>query len=209
MTATAANPTTYERSDFRTVTLGGAKFGAFTAAGVLLFAILSKLLPAGGAGGAVLALLVLAIGAGAALLPAAWVGPQSGEGLAAAAGLGLCGTITFTAIDVAVLRPLNQVMTIYPWTWDAIGGGSKWWYIPIWWMLGTLLAWTGALHVAGQATAGRPAIGRAAGPLLLAAIVLGAVARLAVPGLALPVAAGAGLVVALVVLALVSVVRRR
>src|SRR5262249_61063442 len=42
----------------------------------------------------------------------------------------------------------------YPWTWDAVAGGSTWWYLPIWWMLGTFLAWMGTIVTAGRAARG-------------------------------------------------------
>src|SRR5256885_5665811 len=70
-------------------------------------------------------------------------------------GRGPVGTVVFSAIDIVLLRPFKA----YPWTWDAIGGGSTWWYLPIWWMLGTFLAWMGGIVTAAgsEATLGRRA----------------------------------------------------
>src|SRR5205814_1715495 len=82
--------------------------------------------------GAVEALTVLGAGLAVAFLPARWTGARSTEGIAGAAAMGLVGTVVFSAIDIVLLRPFKA----YPWTWDAIGGGSTWWYLPIWWMLG-------------------------------------------------------------------------
>jgi hypothetical protein len=208
MTASAASSTMADRSDFRTVTVGGARLGAVAGAGVLAFALISSIVPAGAGRAALQALIVLATGVGVAFLPARWVAPRSGDGIAGAAALGLCGTVAFTAVDVVLLRPLNHVVTIYPWTWDRIGGGSTWWYLPIWWMLGTLLPWMAALLVAETASRGEPTLGRTAGPVVVGAVVLAVIARLAWPAVAIPVAAGAGFAVALVALTLVARARR-
>src|SRR5439155_1176108 len=93
------------------------------------------------------------------------------EGIAGAAAIGLWGTVVFTAIDIVLLRPFKA----YPWTWDAVGGGSTWWYLPIWWMLGTALAWTGAIVTADRAARGDPALVRAATPTVGGAVLLAAV----------------------------------
>ena len=208
MTATAAPPAVADRSDFRTVTTGGGKLGALVGAAVLAFALISSLLPAGGLRGGVQALLVLATGACVAFLPAHWVAPRNGDGIAGTAALGLCGVVALTAIDVALLRPLNHFVTIYPWTWDRIGGGSTWWYLPIWWMLGTLLPWMGALLVARTAERGTPTFGRTVGPVLVGAVILAIIARLAWPVVPTPVVAAGGFSVTLVVLTLLALARR-
>src|SRR2546426_1015479 len=140
MSATAA-PAASDRSDFRTVTVGGAKLGVATAVAVVAFLAASRLVPvAAGLRGGVTALIVLAAGLAVAFLPAQWTAARSTEGIAGSAALGLVGTVVFSAIDIVLLRPFKA----YPWTWDAIGGGSTWWYLPIWWMLGTFLAWMGS-----------------------------------------------------------------
>ena len=124
--------------------------------------------------------------------------------IASAAAIGLWGTIVFMAIDIILLRPFKA----FPWTWDAVGGGSTWWYLPIWWMLGTFLAWMGAIVTAGRAVrAGNTAIrSLAIAPLgggLAAALGLG------LGGLILmPVAAGLGFAVTLVIFALIVLSRR-
>jgi hypothetical protein len=153
-------------------------------------------------------LVVLALGAAVALLPAVWVAPRSGDGVAGAAALALVGTVTFTVLDIAVLRPLGSVMTVYPWTWDAIGGGSVWWHLPVWWMLGTFLGWTGALVAATGAARGAPTVERAALPAVVTGVVLGVVGWATWAGLALPVAVGGGLTVAMAVFAVLGLARR-
>src|SRR6266571_2453605 len=165
MSATAA-PAGTDRSDFRTVTVGGAKMGVITALAVVLFLAASRLVPAtGGLRSGVEALIVLAAGVAASFLPAQWSAARQVEGIAGAAATGLVGTIVFMAIDIVVFRPLKA----YPWTWDAIGGGSTWWYLPIWWMLGTFLAWTGGIVTARQAARAEATLARRALPAVVAA----------------------------------------
>ncbi len=206
MSATAA-PAATDRSDFRTVTISGAKIGGLTAVAVVLFLAVSRFVPAtGGMRGGIEALIVLAAGMAASLLPARWTAARQVEGIAGAAATGLVGTIVFTAIDIVVLRPFKA----YPWTWDAIGGGSTWWYLPIWWMLGTFLAWLGGIVTAregerGEATAPR----RALSALIFGPLVLVTVARLAGVGVALPVAAGIAFTLSLALLAVVALAPAR
>src|SRR5690349_19902007 len=145
------------------------------------------------------ALIVLAAGVAVAFLPAQWTATRSTEGIAGAAALGLFSTVVFSAIDIVLLRPFKA----YPWTWDAIGGGSTWWYLPIWWMLGTFLAWTGGIVSAARAARGDTSLARAATPVLVGAVALAVVARLTRLGLVLPAEVGAGFTIALAVLAVV------
>ena len=108
------------------------------------------------------------------------------------------------AIDIILLRPFRA----FPWTWDAVGGGSTWWYLPIWWMLGTFLAWMGAIVTAGRgARGGDTAIRSLATPAVLGGLSAGLGLGLA-GVLFMPVAAGAGFVFTLVVFALVVLARR-
>ncbi len=201
MSATVA-PAASDRSDFRTVTVGGAKIGVATAIAVVAFLAAVRLVPlAGGLRGGVLVLLVLAAGLAAAFLPAEWTAARSTEGIAGAAAVGLVGTVVFSAIDIVLLRPFKA----YPWTWDAIGGGSTWWYLPIWWMLGTFLAWMGGIVTAasGDATLARRALPAVAGTIIVAAI-----GRLAGVPVALPVVTGAAFTLVLAALALVALARK-
>jgi hypothetical protein len=153
------------------------------------------------------ALIVLATGTAVSFLPARLTQARHVEGIAGAAAIGLWGTVVFMAIDIVLLRPFKA----YPWTWDAIGGGSTWWYLPIWWMLGTFLAWTGGIVSAARAARGETALARVATPVLVGAVALVVVARLAQLdlGLVLPAEAGAGFTIALAVLAVVALVRKR
>src|SRR5437764_8171503 len=199
MSVTAA-PVVSDRSDFRTVTVGGAQLGVATAVAVVAFLAASRLVPiAAGTRGGVQALIVLAAGVAVAFLPAQWTAARSTEGIAGAAAMGLVGTVVFSVIDIVLLRPFKA----YPWTWDAIGGGSTWWYLPVWWMLGTFLAWMGGIVRAGQATLGRTAL-----PAVAGAVVLAAIARLAGLDVLLPTAAGGAFTIVLAALAVVALTRR-
>ena len=202
MSATAASVAS-DRSDFRTVTVGGAKLGLATAVAVVAFLAAARLVPvSAGVRGGVEALIVLAAGLAVSFIPAQWTAARSTEGIAGAAAIGLVGTVVFSALDIAVLRPFKA----YPWTWDAIGGGSTWWYLPIWWMLGTFLAWMGGIVTAasGDATLARRALPAVAGTIIVAAI-----GRLAGATVAFPVITGAAFTLVLAALALVALARKR
>ena len=202
--AVTATPLASDRSDFRTVTISGAKLGVATGVAVVLVVAASRLVPdAGGLRGGVEALLVLVTAVAAGFLPGQWTAARTTEGIAGAAAVGLVGTIVFSAIDIALLRPFKA----YPWTWDAIGGGSTWWYLPVWWMLGTFLAWMGAIVTARAAARGEATLVRRALPAVAATIVLATVARL-VLAIPLPVAAGGAFTVVLAALALVALARK-
>src|SRR6266516_2723160 len=150
MSATAL-PAESDRSDFRTVMLGGTKLGLVTAVAVVAFLAVSRQVTAHVPQRALETLIVLAAGA---------------------AAMGLWGTVVFMAFDIVVLRPLKA----YPWTWDAVGGGSSWWYLPIWWMLGTFVAWMGGILTASQARRGEATLVRVALPAMVATVVLVTVA---------------------------------
>ena len=136
--STAAAPYTLERTDLRTILTGGITLGAIAVLGVVVFALLSRGI--GGRAGVILeSVVVLAGGALATLLPAGVIRPRSIDAIGWTALTGFLGAVVFTFADLVALRPLS----IYSWKWDAIGGGSGWWYIPIWWMGSTFLAWMG------------------------------------------------------------------
>ena len=201
MSATAA-PATSDRSDFRTVTLGGAELGVATTVAVVAFLATSRLVPlTAGLRDGVGALIVLAAGLVVTFLPAQWTAARSTEGIAGAAAMGLVATVVFSALDIVLLRPFKA----YPWTWDAIGGGSTWWYLPVWWMLGTFVAWMGGIVTAsgGEATLGRRTL-----PAVAATIVVALIVRLGGIPVALPVATGGAFTVVLAGLALVALARK-
>ena len=203
MTAPGA-PATADRSDFTHILMSGTIVGAATALAVIVFLLVSRNLPAGMLTSLLLMLIVLGGGVVAAFLPAFYASSRAVQGIASAAAIGLWGTVVFMAIDIILLRPFKA----YPWTWDAVGGGSTWWYLPIWWMLGTLLAWLGAIVTAGRAARGGNTAIRS-----LAIAPVGAGVGVAL-GLGLghimvmPVAAGLGFAVTVVIFALIVLSRR-
>ena len=204
MSATAAPA--QDRSDFRTVTTGGALVGLVTGVAVVLFVAASRTLAGGAAREGVEALLVIAAAVVVAFVPARWTAARSTDGIAGAAAVGLVGTVVFSAIDIVLLRPFQA----YPWTWDAIGGGSTWWYLPVWWMLGTFLAWMGGILTASQASrgGGQAALGRSALPAIAGTVIVAAIARLAGVAVSLPAAAGGAFTIILAALALVALTRK-
>ncbi|HMG18257.1 MAG TPA: hypothetical protein VK573_05995 [Gemmatimonadales bacterium] len=197
--------TTVDRSEFRHVLFSGTIVGAVTAAAVIIYLVVSRLLPAGIIEALLQTIVVIAAAVAAAFLPAFFATSRTVQGVAGAAAIGLWGTIVFMAIDIILLRPFKA----YPWTWDAVGGGSTWWYLPIWWMLGTLVAWMGGIVTAGRAARG----GNTAIQSLAIAPVAGALGGVLGLGLSravyLPVAAAVGFVVTLIVFAVIVISRKR
>jgi len=143
--------------------------GVLTVVGVFTFALLSRALD--GTPEVVVQSMVVLVGAGlASYLPAAWLQPRSADAIAWAALTGLMGALSFTVLDTVVLRPLG----VYHWSWDAVGGGSGFWYVPVWWMGAAALAWLGAWVVALAAAASdrSAAPARSAGLTLALAVVV-------------------------------------
>ncbi len=135
----AAEPAVVSKTDVRTIVGGAVKLGLATVSGVVAFALLSRAM-SGRPEVVVQSLLILAGGLVFAYAPAYWVRPRDVDTIAWASLVGLLGSVVFTIVDTAVLRPVH----LYHWTWDAIGGGSGFWYIPVWWMGSCFLAWLGA-----------------------------------------------------------------
>jgi hypothetical protein len=141
MTA-AVHPTT-DRSEVRTILLGGIRLGVLTTVGVVAFALLARAL-SGTVEVVVQAILLLLGGVVFSYVPSLSTRPRTVDGIAWAAMVGLLGALVFTVLDTAILRPVH----LYHWTWDQIGGGSGFWYVPVWWMGSAVLAWLGAWTVA-------------------------------------------------------------
>ena len=201
---TSSAPATTDRSNFSSVLANGTKVGLCVGVLVVAFLAVSRMMPAGTGLAAVQTLIVLAGGLAAGLLPGEWAVARETEGVAGAAAIGLWGTVVFSAFDIVLLRPFKA----FPWTWDAIGGNSTWWYLPIWWMLGTYLAWMGGMLVAGRNARQRTSFVQIAAPVVIGALVVGILARVLGCPEGLPVTSGAGLVLTLTVLALISLVRQ-
>lgn len=152
----------------------GAMLGVFQSVCVLLFSLAFRFLD-GVLELAIGAVIVVAGLAVTTALPGLWTRARTIEGIAGAAGIGLWATAVYLIIDVAALQPLGT----YTNRWLEIGGGSNWWYHPIWWMVGTFLPWMGALIIAHSAAkGGSPTVATVMIPALGLTVVTGALAVL-------------------------------
>jgi hypothetical protein len=146
MTATARPQGEHDRTAVPAIVMGSIKLGLLETILVLLFSLVSRVL------GDALELLIggIIVVAGLAavtMLPARWIQPRTIEGIAGAAGIGLGAAGVFLLLDVMLLQNIGT----YSHRWYALGGGSNWWYHPVWWMVGTFLPWMGAWILANQA----------------------------------------------------------
>ena len=162
---------THDVTDVPSIVRGAVKLGLIESVVVLLFSLASRFLPSGPIETLVLAIILLAGLAAVILLPGLWTQPRTIEGIAGAAGIGLAATIVFLLIDVSILQNIGT----YTNRWLEIGGGSNWWYHPVWWMVGTFLPWMGAWLLANQtAKSGRPSPLVVFGTVVACAVVMGA-----------------------------------
>jgi hypothetical protein len=148
---------------------------------VVLFAVVTRMFD--GPVEKALEAVLLVIGLGATvILPGFWTRAKNIESIAAAAGIGLSATAVFLILDVAFLQPLG----VYTFRWREIGGGSNWWYHPVWWMAGTYLSWMGAFILANQTKKrGEPSVVGLVVLTLIGCLLFGAVGvLLGVPGAA-------------------------
>lgn len=160
-----------DRTDVPYVVRGAVKIGVITAIAVLLYSLVSRW--TGGVVESVLKTLIIAGGTWlVTFLPGEWTRARTIEGIAGAAGIGLAGTVVFLIIDVTLLQNIGT----YTNRWRAIGGGSNWWYHPVWWMVGTYLPWLGAFMIANQAARGGVSVPRAAGLVAVLSLLFGALA---------------------------------
>ncbi len=149
MSSLARPETAVDQRDIPLVVRASARLAALEAVLVLAIALISQKLE----GALETALLALLVGAGlvlVAFLPGVWTRARSLEGIATAAGIGLAAAWIFVVPDIAF-----QLAGVYTHRWRALGGGSNWWHLPVWWMAGTFLPWMGAWLLANQAARGR------------------------------------------------------
>jgi hypothetical protein len=197
----------YELTDVPSIVRAAIKLGVLETVMVLVGSFASRFLE----GPAELVVLgaIVALGiAAVTVLPGIWTQALTIEGIAGAAAIGLGATVVFMFLDIALLQPIGT----YTHRWYQVGGGSNWWYHPIWWMVGTFLPWMGAWALANQRERGDVSVPRLLLSTLALTLVLGAIAaavRVPLAGWNLPtfaVAALPGLVLAVV---LSSLGRRR
>jgi hypothetical protein len=136
------------------IVAGSVKLGLLEAVLVLLFSLASRFL--GGIAETIVCGIILVTGlAAVTMLPGLWTRAVTIEGIAGAAGIGLGATGVFLLLDILLLQNIGT----YTNRWYEIGGGSNWWYHPVWWMVGTFLPWMGAWILANQqAKNGRPTV---------------------------------------------------
>jgi hypothetical protein len=152
MTSTAELKTAHDITDVPSIVTGSVKLGLLETVLVLLFAVASRFLE--GVLEAIVCGLILIVGlAAVTVLPGLWTRSRTIEGIAGAAGIGLGAAGVFLLLDVILLQNIGT----YSHRWHAVGGGSNWWYHPVWWMVGSYLPWMGAWILANQsAKADRP-----------------------------------------------------
>jgi hypothetical protein len=163
MTSTAEARGEYDLTAVPWIVSGAVKLGLIEAVLVLLFSLASRWLD--GPIETILRGLIVLVGVTAvSMLPGLWTRPRTIEGIAGAAGIGLAATGVFLLVDVILLQNIGT----YTNRWYQIGGGSNWWYHPVWWMAGTFVPWMGAWILANQTVkAGR------ASPAIATAMALG------------------------------------
>ena len=162
-----------DRTDVPFIVRGAVKIGLITAIAVLLYSLVSRF--TNGVVESALKVLIVAMGAYlVTFLPGQWTRARTIEGIAGAAGIGLAGAVVYLLVDVTLLQRIGT----YTNRWREIGGGSNWWYHPVWWMVGTFLPWMGAFMIANQAARGGVSVSRAAGLVTGATLALGSLAVL-------------------------------
>jgi hypothetical protein len=145
MGSTAQMNDEYDLTAVPMIVQGAVKLGLLEAIAVLLFALATRFLA--GVIELVVCGIILIIGVAAVtMLPGLWTRPRTIEGIAGAAGIGLAATGVFLLLDITLLQNIGT----YTNRWYQIGGGSNWWYHPVWWMAGTFLPWLGAWILANQ-----------------------------------------------------------
>lgn len=146
MTSALSMDATRDQTDLPSIIRGGVKLGLLYSLLVAVFGILQVRLE--GVVELVVCGIILLIGIAALIvLPGLWTRARTIEGIAGAAGIGLASVFVFLVVDVALFQPLH----LYTNRWLEIGGGSNWWYHPVWWMVCTYVCWMGAWIQAHQA----------------------------------------------------------
>lgn len=145
MTSTAELRDGYDATDVPSVVAGSIKLGLIETLLVLVFSLASRFLD--GVVETIVCALIVIVGLSVVtMLPGLWTRPRTIEGIAGAAGIGLGATAVFLLLDIMLLQNIGT----YTNRWYEIGGGSNWWYHPVWWMVGTFLPWMGAWILANQ-----------------------------------------------------------
>ena len=171
-----SHATAADQTELPLIVRASLKQGLIQTAIIVLIGLVSKYLdgPVETGGIALLLVLGLAVSAG---LPGIWTNARTIEGIAGAAGIGLAASAVFMVLDMAFLQ--GNLFPFALWTnrWREIGGGSNWWYHPVWWMTDAYLAWMGAWVLSNQAAKGqRPSLAGLMITSLGLTLLLGAIA---------------------------------
>jgi hypothetical protein len=174
MTSTAELNRDYDLTAVPSIVAGAVKLGLIESIVVLLFSLASRIL--GGALETIVCAVILLVGlAAVTMLPGLWTRPRTIGGIAGAAGIGLGAAGVFLLVDVMLLQNIGT----YTNRWYEIGGGSNWWYHPVWWMVGTFIPWMGAWLLANQTVRqGQPSAARGLLTALTLAVLVAVVAVL-------------------------------
>jgi hypothetical protein len=149
MTSAVQNSTSADYTEVPFVVRSGTILGLLQSVLVFAFSFASRLLE--GTPELIVRAIIVVFGlAATSLLPGIWTRARRIEGIAGAAGIGLMATAVYLLVDSLLLQHIGT----YTNRWLAIGGGSNWWYHPVWWMAGTYLSWMGAWALANQADRG-------------------------------------------------------
>lgn len=136
----------YDNTGLRRIVRGSITLALIQAVVVVVVSVINKSLD--GSVDHALTGIVVFIGAMITVFyPGTMTRPRTIEGIAGAAGIGLGATWVFLLLDAFIL----QTFHVYTNRWREIGGGSIWWYLPVWWMVGTYLSWMGGWILANQA----------------------------------------------------------
>ena len=158
-----SHATAADQTELPLILNASVKLGLIQTAIIVLMGVVARMFEGPIESGllAVFLLVGLAVSVG---LPGIWTNARTVEGISGAAGIGLGASAVFLVLDLALLQ--GNILPFALWTnrWREIGGGSNWWYHPVWWMAACYLAWLGAWVLANQAAKGqRPSI-----PMLMA-----------------------------------------
>jgi hypothetical protein len=178
MTSAVALDSAHDQTALPGILRAGVKLGLLQCVLIAAFGLLQPRIA--GAVELVVCGAILFIGIAATIvLPGQWTRARTIEGIAGAAGIGFAAAIVFLIVDVVLFQPIH----LYTNRWLEIGGGSNWWYHPVWWMVGTYLTWMGAWIQANQlARNGRASpVALVLGTAILAAVCLAIGVLLGVP----------------------------
>jgi len=169
----------YDTTEVPTIVRGALKLGVAEALIVAAIGLVSRYLDGPveiGLEAVILAFGVLLV----VSLPGIWTRARTIEGIAGAAGIGLGAAGVFLVLDILFLQGdilHGLTPSLYTNRWREIGGGSNWWYHPVWWMVGTYLPWLGGWILANQTRkSGAPSVPGLAILLSICTVVCGVIA---------------------------------